>query len=167
MNYIPFIGMICLGVVVGLILGFGLAGTRPDIKQGLAVLGGFLGGAPLAFLKWASVPDTTNAIWCYPIGLLVGALLSITRLIDPTSIIQRNSGYLKGLSAQTYPVFYKKRYRSEPQLIVRAGRRESANASYSVNFHVIEQRPDGFKVKVESCGAAAYLYWEAVGIKEV
>jgi len=62
------LGVLCLGVFVGFLLGFGLTRSKPTLRAALTVVGAALGGAPVAFLT------TVQYRWLYPIGLLTGLI---------------------------------------------------------------------------------------------
>ena len=67
LNSIPHVGVLALGVFIGFLLGFVLLQSKPTVKAAITVIGGALGGTPIAFMK-----DVGAAKWFYPIGLLVG-----------------------------------------------------------------------------------------------
>jgi hypothetical protein len=62
------LGVLCLGGLVGFLLAWGLAASKPTLKAIITVIGAGLGGAPVAFLA------ASGHRWLYPIGLLVGFL---------------------------------------------------------------------------------------------
>ena len=63
------LGLLCLGIFVGFLLGFALMkSNNQSIKSVLTVLGAALAGAPVAFMTGVEQK------WMYPVGLLVGLL---------------------------------------------------------------------------------------------
>jgi hypothetical protein len=62
------LGVICLGALVGFLLGIGLASSRHTLRAVLTILGAALGGAPVAFIA------ASEHRWLYPVGLLLGFL---------------------------------------------------------------------------------------------
>jgi hypothetical protein len=77
----PNVGILCLGIFVGFLLGIGLYAQQINIRAALAVIGGALGAAPLAFIGGG------NEKFMYPVGLIVGLLL--TRLGSAAETIRK------------------------------------------------------------------------------
>ncbi len=156
------IGVICLGLFVGLLLGLGIGHTRVTVRTALTLLGAALGGAPIAFL------GSATAKWLYPTGLLAGLLSArlFARWIDIGSIALTQKGSIDIQNTTTYQVFYRTPFAGAPQLQVQKGKSKMASGLYSISFEVIEQRADGFNVKVTSYTLGSHLEWVAVGTRK-
>lgn len=64
------LGILCLGIFVGFLLGFALAKSGGGLKAAITVIGAALGSGPLLFMEGAD-----NARWAYPVGLVLGLLV--------------------------------------------------------------------------------------------
>ena len=148
------VGIISLGVFVGLLLGLGLAHSKPTAQVVLTLLGAALGGAPIAFMSSAARK------WFYPVGLLVGLLSArlVARWIDVSSVGFKQKGSLEPKNTTTYQVFYPKPFENAPYLKV-------APLGYA-NFEIVEQRPDGFDINFKSFTSGIKLEWVATGVRK-
>ncbi|CAK8718621.1 hypothetical protein LDFHOB_08015 [Candidatus Electronema aureum] len=71
LDYIPNpeLGILFLGLFTGGLLGLGLSNTKANLRAVITAIGAGLGSGPLLFIK-----SSGNAIWSYPIGLVMGML---------------------------------------------------------------------------------------------
>lgn len=77
LNIIVILGVFCMGGFVGILVGYYVNESK---VMSLKVLNGVVwvvaGGAILTLLKFLDAGGLSIALWCYPIGLLGGFLIS-------------------------------------------------------------------------------------------
>lgn len=61
------LGVLFLGLFIGGLLGLGLSNTVATLKAVITAIGAGLGSGPLVFMK-----SSGDALWMYPIGLVIG-----------------------------------------------------------------------------------------------
>ena len=82
----PEFGILCLGIFVGAILGYGLVKAGGELKAALTVVGAAVGGAPILFIQ-----DIGGARFTDPVGLVLGLLVIRLRSARETVIDKRIS----------------------------------------------------------------------------
>jgi hypothetical protein len=70
-------------------------------------------------------------------------------------------GFLHIPTSRTYEVFYPKAFSSTPNLTFSM---KVDNVYTATDYDIVEQRPDGFKIKIDGVSGARVIEWIAVGI---
>jgi hypothetical protein len=188
------LGILALGGFVGFLLGLGLMNSHPTLKAAITVIGTALGGAPVVFISEASdkwmypLGLLTGLLWSRAVGARVqlaqkverpakqaavhgwlawiDLLLILAITIGAVSLafatkhatLLEQSGTLKLMTLGEQEVFYAQPFQSTPNLTFSKGEDNPEE------FRIIEQRSDGFKVKVGGAvTAGTVVEWHAQG----
>ena len=151
------IGVSLVGIFVGLLLGLGLAYSKPTTQAVVTLLGATLGGAPIAYLH------TRDWWYLYPAGLILGIVASrpLGFWLDFGERGRTQRGVIThGTGQKVHSVNYARPFESRPNLMFQPD-------DPKIRRELLEERPEGFKVKVDTGALViAKIRWRATGLRK-
>ena len=109
-----------------------------------------------AYPNWVKVLAT---MWFVFTALFIATLI-FSRSSSTSDVVIQN-GILENLDLGKIEVYYPSPFNSIPNLNISTS---VGKKSYHVSFTIIDQRSDGFKLKIDSLVTGAKLSWESKGV---
>jgi hypothetical protein len=103
MDALAIVGTLCLGILVGLLIGWYLDQEQPFTITALVTVTSILSGAGvLGVFRLITPVGGLREFWFYPIGLLVGVLIAppLDRYYDSLFETSKKTNGIKGSAAK-------------------------------------------------------------------